>query len=93
LKENSLLTHPTRERLRHSAGMAHAFEELADHSRGAELDHAKWLGLLLDRKLADRLRYAWLRHNAAVEDVDYRTARGLGRALFQKSAWIRERRT
>jgi hypothetical protein len=34
-----------------------------------------------------------MRHNAAVEDVDYRTARGLDRALFQKLAqgnWIRE---
>ena len=59
------------------------------------------LGLLLDRELADRqdrrlrarLRYARLRHNAAVEDVDYRTARGLDRALFQKLAqgnWIKE---
>ena len=40
-----------------------------------------------------RLRYARLRHNAAVEDVDYRTARGLDRALFQKLAqgnWIKE---
>ena len=83
------------------AGMARAFEELTDNSRGAELDHAEWLGLLLDRELADRqdrrlrarLRYARLRHNAAVEDVDYRTTRGLDRALFQKLAqgnWIRE---
>jgi DNA replication protein DnaC len=103
LKENSLLTHPTLEQLRQLglAGMARAFEELADNARGAELNHAEWLGLLLDRELADRqdrrlrarLRYARLRHNAAVEDVDYRTARGLDRALFQKLAqgnWIRE---
>jgi DNA replication protein DnaC len=103
LKENSLLTHPTLEQLRQLglAGMARAFEELTDNSRGAELDHAEWLGLLLDRELADRqdrrlrarLRYARLRHNAAVEDVDYRTTRGLDRALFQKLAqgnWIRE---
>jgi DNA replication protein DnaC len=37
--------------------------------------------------------YARLRHNAAVEDVDYRTTRGLDRALFQKLAlgsWIKE---
>jgi DNA replication protein DnaC len=37
--------------------------------------------------------YARLRHNAAVEDVDYRTARGLDRVLFQKLAhgnWIKE---
>jgi len=98
-----LLTHPTLEQLRQLglAGMARAFEELTDNSRGAELDHAEWLGLLLDRELADRqdrrlrarLRYARLRHNAAVEDVDYRTTRGLDRALFQKLAqgnWIRE---
>jgi DNA replication protein DnaC len=103
LKENSLLTHPTLEQLRQLglAGMARAFAELADNSRGTELDHAEWLGLLLDREMADRqdrrlrarLRYARLRHNAAVEDVDYRTARGLDRALFQKLAqgnWIRE---
>jgi DNA replication protein DnaC len=98
-----LLTHPTLEQLRQLglAGMARAFEELAANTRGAELDHAEWLGLLLDRETADRqdrrlmarLRYARLRHNAAVEDVDYRTARGLDRALFQKLAlgsWIKE---
>jgi hypothetical protein len=50
-----LLTHPTLEQLRQLgfAGMARAFEELADNTRGAELDHAEWLGLLLDRELAD----------------------------------------
>lgn len=98
-----MLTHPTLEQLHQLglAGMARAFEELANNTGGAELDHAEWLGLLLDRELADRqdrrlrarLRYARLRHDAAVEDVDYRTARGLDRALFQKLAqgnWIKE---
>ena len=98
-----MLTHPTLEQLRQLglAGMARAFEELTNNARGTELEHAEWLGLLLDRELADRqdrrlrarLRYARLRHNAAVEDVDYRTTRGLDRALFQKLAqgnWIRE---
>ena len=40
-----------------------------------------------------RLRYARLRHQAVVEDVDYRAARGLDRALFQSLAggrWIEE---
>ena len=96
-----MLTHPTLDQLRQLglAGMARAFEELAASPRGAELDHAEWLGLLLDRELADRqdrrlkarLRYARLRHSAAVEDVDYRTCRGLDRVLFQKLAfcgWI-----
>jgi DNA replication protein DnaC len=44
-----------------------------------------------DRRLHFRLRYARLRHQAAVEDVDYRAARGLDRTLFQKlaeGAWI-----
>jgi DNA replication protein DnaC len=44
-----------------------------------------------DRRLHARLRYARLRHQAAVEDVDYRAVRGLDRALFQKlaeGAWI-----
>jgi len=99
-----LLTHPTLDQLRQLGlvGMARAFEELAASPRAAELDHAEWLGLLLDRELADRqdrrlrarLRYARLRHHAAVEDVDYRTSRGLDRALFQKLAlcgWIEAR--
>src|SRR5262249_36554724 len=44
-----------------------------------------------DKKLVRRLRYARLRHQAAVEDVDYRSPRGLDRALFQKlieGSWI-----
>jgi DNA replication protein DnaC len=99
-----LLTHPTLDQLRQLglAGMARAFEELAANPRGAELDHAEWLGLLLDRELAERqdrrlkarLRHARLRHQAAVEDVDYRTPRGLDRALFQRLAmggWIEAR--
>jgi DNA replication protein DnaC len=99
-----LLIHPTLDQLRQLGftGMARAFEELAANPRSAELDHAEWLGLLLDRELADRqdrrlkarLRYARLRHQAAVEDVDYRTSRGLDRASFQKLAlggWIEER--
>jgi hypothetical protein len=51
--EQGLLTHPTLEQLRQlgMAGMARAFEELAANTRGADLDHAEWLGLLLDREL------------------------------------------
>ena len=59
------------------------------------------LGLLLDREATERcerrsrarLRHARLRHQAAVEDVDYRAARGLDRALFQAmiaGRWIDE---
>src|ERR1700757_3138732 len=76
------------------SGMAQAFAELEASDETAALTHADWLGLLLDReltrrrdkRLAARLRYARLRQQATVEDVDYRAARGLDRALFQKLA-------
>jgi len=44
-----------------------------------------------DKRLTARLRAARLRQQAAIEDVDYRSPRGLDRALFQKLAdgqWI-----
>jgi DNA replication protein DnaC len=96
-----LLTHPTLDLLHQLglAGMAKAFGEIEASGEAATLTHPEWLALLLDqeasyrrdRRLHARLRYARLRHQAAVEDVDYRTARGLDRALFQKlveGAWI-----
>ncbi len=84
------------------AGMAHAFEELQANPQGGELAPAEWLGLLLDREIAERhdrrlkarLRFAKLRHQASVEDIDWRSSRGLDRALFQKLAqggWIEAR--
>jgi DNA replication protein DnaC len=74
------------------AGMARAFTELASNAEADRLTHPEWLGLLLDRewsfrhdrKLAARLRFAKLRHQATPEDVDYRSGRGLDRALFMK---------
>ena len=99
-----MLTHPTLDQLRQLglAGMARAFEDLAAQAGGSELAPAEWLGLLLDREIADRhdrrlkarLRFAKLRHQASVEDIDWRTSRGLDRALFQKLAmggWIEAR--
>jgi|SRR6266404_909900 DNA replication protein DnaC len=96
-----MLTHPTLDRLHQLGlfGMAKAFSEIAASDAAGALTFPEWLGLLLDRettyrhdrKLAARLRYARLRHQAAVEDVDYRTARGLDRALFHKlteCSWI-----
>jgi DNA replication protein DnaC len=82
--------------------MAKAFENLSASEEANELSHAEWLGLLLDReitfrkekRLAARLRYAKLRHQACLEDVDYRSPRGLDRALFQKLGkgdWIEAR--
>jgi DNA replication protein DnaC len=96
-----LLTHPTLDLLRQLGlnGMAKAFGEIEASGDAATLTHPEWLGMLLDREVSDqrdkrllaRLRYARLRHQAAVEDVDYRAARGLDRALFQKlvaGGWI-----
>ena len=96
-----MLTHPTLDLLHQLGlnGMAKAFGEIEASGEATTLTHPEWLGLLLDqevsyrrdRRLLARLRYARLRHQASVEDIDYRAARGLDRALFQKLAacgWI-----
>ena len=98
-----MLTHPTLDQMHQLglAGMARAFAELEANPQSADLYHAEWLALLLDREATDRyerrlrarLRYARLRHQAAVEDVGCRAARGLDRALFQAmiaGRWIEE---
>ena len=101
LGDESLLKHPTLDQL-HALGlqgMAKAFADIATADQAKDLPHADWLALLLDRetswrrdkRLTARLRAAKLRQQASVEDVDYRAARGLDRALFQKLAdgeWI-----
>src|ERR1700676_1534044 len=89
-----MLTHPTLDQLSQLGlfGMAKAFGEAETSAEAAALTHPEWLAILLDRemtyrhdrKLAARLRYARLRQQALVEDIDYRTARGLDRPLFQK---------
>jgi DNA replication protein DnaC len=98
-----LLTHPTLDQL-HALGlhgMAKAFLDVEAQDEVKALAHAEWLALLLereaslrhDRRLAARLRYAKLRQQASIEDVDYRSPRGLDRALFKKLAegkWIEE---
>jgi len=47
-----------------------------------------------NRALARRLAHAKLRHRASVEDIDFRSPRGLDRALVrslaQDSAWVRQ---
>src|SRR6202048_3794531 len=101
LGETILLKHPTLDQL-HALGlhgMAKAFVEIGAGGEAEGLGHHEWLGLLLDReaswrqdkRLAGRLRVAKLRQQACVEDVDYRSSRGLDRALFQKlveGEWI-----
>jgi DNA replication protein DnaC len=100
-----MLTHPTLDLL-HELGLegcAKGFKDLAANPAAATLSHAEWLGVLLEHEVTrrnqkryeSRARRARLRHPAVIEDVDYRAARGLDKALFLKlgsCAWIREHR-
>jgi hypothetical protein len=77
---------------------AHVGLQVAQHITGHRTERTgtrqrvevPWLGLLLDREMTERqdrrlkarLRFARLRHQAIIEDVDYRAPRGLDRALF-----------
>jgi len=99
-----MLTHPTRDRLiaLGLSGMAKAFEEQRHQSAVASLTFEERLGLLVDReavereskRLVTRLKFANLRQNATVEDLNTKAARGLDKALFAKLAtgeWIARR--
>jgi DNA replication protein DnaC len=92
--ETSMLTHPTHERLitLGLTGMAKALEE---QRRSPDLDALSFeerVGLLVDREAAERdtkrlttrLKFAALRQNACVEDVDLRTPRGIDRTVFAR---------
>jgi DNA replication protein DnaC len=100
-----MLAHPTLDQLNTLGfhGLAKGFKELEHKPEARGLDHAEWLGLLLEYELTlrrqkqfeTRARVAKLRHPASVEDVNYQSSRGLDRALFLKLAacdWIAERR-
>ena len=99
-----MLTHPTLDLLQKLGlhGMAKGFKELERQPEVTGLAHAEWLALLLEheatqrrqRRFETRARAAKLRQSASIEDVDYRAARGLDRALFLKLAgcdWVRSR--
>jgi DNA replication protein DnaC len=100
-----MLAHPTLDQLNALGlyGLAKGFKELENNAEVRGLDHAEWLGLLLEYELTlrrqkqfeTRAKAARLRHPASVEDVNYQNPRGLDRALFLKLAacdWIAERR-
>ncbi len=82
-------------------GMAQALEEQGGIPDIADLSFEDRLALLLerehtarnDRRLRRLLQLARLRLQAAVEDVDFRTRRGLDKSVFLKLAacdWIRQ---
>lgn len=98
-----MLVHPTVDRLRALglAAMADGLTELQNNPEAAGMPNADWLGLLVDRevtardnrRITRRLTSAKLRQAATIENVDYRTARGLDRSLFQNLGtcqWIRD---
>lgn len=99
-----MLTQPTLEKLHamRLRGLAEAFEQQLAEPGIHELSFEERLAMLIDRQwdwrqnraLERRLRNARLQGNACVEDIDYRTPRGLERsivrALTQDSAWVRD---
>nr|WP_319387999.1 IS21-like element helper ATPase IstB [uncultured Cohaesibacter sp.] len=101
-----MLTHPTLDKLKALKldGMAAAFAELEGQDGSANLTHAEWLALLVEResvnretkRFESRMRAARLRHvGASPEDVNYGARRGLDKALFQTlltSQWIGDKR-
>src|SRR5579875_530311 len=99
-----MLTQPTLDKLctMRLRGMAEAFREQQQSPDVQRLSFEERLGLLVDRQwnwrenlaLQRRLRNARLQGPACVEDIDFRTARGLDRQLVRsltsESVWVRE---
>lgn len=98
-----MLTHPTVDKLHQLRlpGMANAFTRQLTDPEVNTLSFEERLGLLVEEectvrdatRLKTRLRSAALRQSACVEDIDWRHARGLDRAMLQKLAtgsWLRE---
>ncbi len=99
-----MLTEPTIDKLMtmRLRGMAEAFRQQQESAVLQRLSFEERLGLLIDRQwnwrenraLDRRLRNGRLQGPACIEDIDYRTARGLDRqlvrSLTQESAWVRE---
>jgi len=81
-------------------GMAEAFRAQAEQPDTAQFSFEERFALLVDqqwnwkqnRALARRLANAKLRHRASVEDIDFRSPRGLDRSLVrslaQTSGWV-----
>ena len=97
------MIHPTIETLRRLrlTGMAKALEEQQGLPDCDRLSFDERLAMLVDREaverdnaaLAQRLRLAKLRQAACLEDVDYRTPRGLDRSLIHSlgsGRWLHE---
>ena len=84
-------------------GMADALEEQRRQTNITQLEFEERLGLLVERQwlwkenrgLASRLKKAQFKMNATLEDLDYRSSRGLKRAQIDQlraSQWVKDRR-
>lgn len=96
-----MLTHPTLEKLQslHLTGMLKALREQQQIPDVDHLGFEERLGLLIDRELTERenrrltarLKKAKLRHCCCLEDLNFKTSRGLDKALILSLAactWI-----
>jgi len=97
-----MLNHPTLEKLHHLRlrGMAKAFKEQMEQPEADSLSFTDRLALMIDREVTEReswhlkirMRNAKFQQSACVEDIDYRSPRGLDKALMLRLAgcdWIR----
>jgi DNA replication protein DnaC len=98
-----MLVHPTLDKIEQLRlfGMAKALREQLQNQKATALNFEERLGLLVDREMTERenrrlttrLRTAKLRISAAIEDIDFRQARGLDKSLLLSLAsnqWITE---
>jgi len=101
-----MLTHPILEKLANLRlnAMARTLEEQMNMPDAGTLSFEERLGLMVDREMTERenrrlktrLRKAKLRENACMEDIDYRSSRGLNRSLMKSLAactWIDNRQS
>ncbi|MBF0548868.1 MAG: ATP-binding protein [Candidatus Riflebacteria bacterium] len=83
------------------SGMAKGIQEQEANHAFREMAFEERLGLIVDREtvdrenrqLASRLKQAKLRHSATIEDIDFRSVRGLDKSLLLNLAsceWIKQ---
>src|SRR3989338_11032840 len=96
-----MMHHPTLDKLQQLklTGMLRALQEQEGVPDIRTMPFEERLGLMVDREMTERdnrrmqtrLRMAKLKQNAALEDIDFKTARGLDRSLIMKLAgceWV-----
>jgi len=75
-------------------GLAEAWQEQQQQPQSVDLDFDERFALLIERQwlwkenraLVARLKYAGLRHDACLENIDFRHPRGLKRATINQLA-------